>query len=94
MTQDNRQIRIFISSTFRDMNAERDYLITKVFPRLKAEAAKRDVTIIPLDLRWGVTEEESKTGKVIEICLDEIRNSRPFFIGLVGNRYGWCPDQT
>lgn len=94
MTRDNRQIRIFISSTFRDMNAERDYLITKVFPRLKAEAAKRDVSIIPLDLRWGVTEEESKTGKVIEICLDEIRNSRPFFIGLVGNRYGWCPDQS
>ena len=94
MNKDNRQIRIFISSTFRDMNAERDYLITKVFPRLKAEAAKRDVTIIPLDLRWGVTEEESKTGKVIEICLDEIRNSRPFFIGLVGNRYGWCPDES
>lgn len=90
----SRIIRVFISSTFRDMNAERDYLITKVFPRLQVEAAKRDVIIIPLDLRWGVTEEESKTGKVIEICLQEIENSHPFFIGLIGERYGWCPSKS
>lgn len=88
---ENRQIRIFISSTFQDMQEERDYLITKVFPRLQEEAARRDVSIIPLDLRWGITEEESKSGKVLQICLEEIENSRPFFIGLLGNRYGWCP---
>ena len=88
---ENRQIRIFISSTFQDMQAERDYLITKVFPRIQAEAAKYDVTIVPVDLRWGVTEEESKSGMVIQICLQEIENSHPFFIGLVGERYGWCP---
>lgn len=87
----DRQIRIFISSTFKDMNEERDYLIKKVFPRLQAEAAKRDVIVVPVDLRWGVTEEESKTGKVIQICLQEIENSHPFFIGLIGGRYGWCP---
>lgn len=28
---ENRQIRVFISSTFQDMQSERDYLITKVF---------------------------------------------------------------
>ena len=28
---------------------------------------------------------------MIEICLNEINQTRPFFIGLVGNRYGWCP---
>lgn len=88
---ENRLIRIFISSTFEDMKAERDYLITKVFPKLAAKAAERDVTLIPLDLRWGISEEESKTGKVVEICLQEIEQSRPFFIGLLGNRYGWCP---
>ena len=80
---ENRQIRIFISSTFQDMHNERDYLITKVFPRLRVEAAKRDVTVVPLDLRWGITEEESKNGKVLEICLEEIDNSHPFFIGLL-----------
>lgn len=88
---DNRQIRVFISSTFQDMKLERDYLLNKVFPKLQFEAKKRDVTVTPIDLRWGITEEESKSGKVIEICLQEIDNSRPFFIGLVGSRYGWCP---
>lgn len=88
---DNRQIRVFISSTFQDMQAERDYLMTKVFPRLQEEAAKRDVYVIPLDLRWGITDNEAKSGKVLQICLEEIENSRPFFIGLLGNRYGWCP---
>ena len=91
--KENRQIRIFISSTFKDMQAERDYLITKIFPKLQVEAAKRDVSVVPLDLRWGITEEEAKSGKVLQICLQEIENSRPFFIGLVGNRYGWCPDK-
>lgn len=88
---DNRQIRVFISSTFKDMQEERDYLMTKVFPLLQAEAEKRDVTVTPLDLRWGITEEDSKSGKVLQICLQEIENSHPFFIGIIGNRYGWCP---
>jgi len=89
----NRQIRVFISSTFQDMQGERDYLMRKVFPVLKERAAERDVTLIPLDLRWGITERESKTGKVVEICLKEIENTYPFFIGLVGDRYGWCPQK-
>lgn len=88
---DSRQIRIFISSTFKDMEIERNYLLCKIFPRLRLMAEKRNVSIIPIDLRWGITEEESKTGKVVEICLQEIENSHPFFIGIIGNRYGWCP---
>lgn len=88
-----RQIRIFISSTFQDMHDERNYLIRKVFPRLQAVAERRDVSVVPLDLRWGITDEESRSGKVLEICLQEIAKSRPFFIGLIGNRYGWCPSR-
>lgn len=88
--QNNREIRVFISSTFQDMQGEREYLIKKVFPRLQAEARKNDVTVVPIDLRWGITEEDAKNGKVVEICLDEIRNSRPFFIGIIGHKYGTC----
>jgi tetratricopeptide (TPR) repeat protein len=88
---ENRQIRIFISSTFRDMQSERSYLVDKVFPTLKKYCSERDVTLIELDLRWGITENDSKQGKVVEICLQEIDNTRPFFIGLLGSRYGWAP---
>lgn len=89
----NRQIRLFISSTFQDMQGERDYLIKYTFPRLRHLASRRDVTLTELDLRWGITEEESRTGKVVEICLKEIENSIPFFIGIIGNRYGWQPSE-
>ena len=90
---DNRQIRVFISSTFQDMQDERDYLMKRTFPKLRKLAAERDVTLTELDLRWGITEEESKSGKVVEICLREIENSIPFFIGIIGNRYGWVPEK-
>jgi uncharacterized protein DUF4062 len=30
-----RQIRVFVSSTFRDMQAERDELAKHIFPQLK-----------------------------------------------------------
>lgn len=88
---ENRQIRVFISSTFRDMQDERDELMKKTFPMLRQKAAERDVTLTELDLRWGITPEESESGKVVEICLREIENSVPFFIGIIGNRYGWIP---
>lgn len=90
---ENRQIRVFISSTFQDMQDERDYLMKRTFPMLRKLAAERDVTLTELDLRWGITEEEAKTGKVVEICLREIENSIPFFIGVIGNRYGWVPEK-
>ena len=73
-----RQMPVFISSTFQDMMPERDFLINKTFPKLRELASKRNVEIIPVDLRWGITEEDSKSGKVIEVCLDEIVNSHPY----------------
>lgn len=88
---ENRHIRLFLSSTFKDLQDERDYLMRRTFPELRKIAAERDVTLTELDLRWGITEEEAQSGKVIEICLREIENSIPFFIGIIGNRYGWCP---
>jgi Tfp pilus assembly protein PilF len=90
---DNRTIRVFISSTFQDMQDERSELIRKTFPRLRDLAARRDVTLTEVDLRWGITKEESESGKVMEICLREVKNSIPFFIGIIGNRYGWIPGQ-
>ncbi len=88
-----KTIRIFISSTFRDMHSERDHLIRVVFPELRERCLKKGLHLVDVDLRWGVTEEEAERGKVLEICLDEIENCRPFFIGLLGERYGWVPEQ-
>lgn len=85
------EIRIFISSTFRDMQDEREYLIKYIFPELRTLCRERGVEFTEIDLRWGVTEEEAQQGKVVKICLDEIDKCRPYFIGLLGERYGWVP---
>lgn len=88
----SRRIRVFLSSTFQDMQPERDYLVKHTFPAIKAIAEKRHVDFSVVDLRWGVTEEEAREGKTIEICLNAIDDTRPYFIGLIGDRYGWCPE--
>ncbi len=49
--------------------------------------------MVPVDLRWGLTSEDtSDTGLgALEHCLLEIDHSRPFFVFLAGERYGWIP---
>ncbi len=88
-----REARVFISSTFLDMHGERDYLTRIVFPELKERCKKRKINLVEVDLRWGVTEEESQLGKSIQLCLDEVERCRPFFVGMLGDRYGWAPAQ-
>ena len=73
----NRTVRIFISSTFRDFGEERDLLMKRVFPELRRRARDRFVEVIGVDLRWGVTEEDSQKGETLPICLREIERSRP-----------------
>jgi tetratricopeptide (TPR) repeat protein len=85
-------VRVFVSSTFRDMGAERDELVKQVFPALRKLCESRGVAWGEVDLRWGVTDEQKAEGQVLPICLAEIRGCRPYFIGLLGERYGWVPD--
>jgi tetratricopeptide (TPR) repeat protein len=91
-SKQDRVIRVFISSTFRDMMRERDLLVKEVFPALRRICTKRFVTFTEVDLRWGITEEQAAEGKVLPLCLAEIERSRPYFLGLLGERYGWIPD--
>lgn len=85
-----REIRVFISSTFSDMQKERDSLV-RTFNFLRTEASKRGVSVTMVDLRWGITESEAAQGRIIDICLKEINHSKPFFIGIVGGKYGSVP---
>ncbi len=94
MSSLTRVVRIFISSTFRDFAEERDLLVRKVFPELRRKCRDRQVTLVDVDLRWGITEQEAQQGKVLPICLAEIDRARPFFIGFLGERYGWTPEKA
>jgi preprotein translocase subunit SecA/nephrocystin-3 len=64
----DRVVRVFISSTFRDMQAERDILIKKIFPQLRKLCEERAVSWTEVDLRWGITTEEASEGKALPLC--------------------------
>ncbi|MEW6386513.1 MAG: tetratricopeptide repeat protein [Thermodesulfobacteriota bacterium] len=93
MDQTLRTVRVFISSTFRDMHEEREELIKRIFPQLRKLCESRGVVWGEVDLRWGITGEAKAEGQVLPICLAEIHRCRPYFIGLLGERYGWVPDE-
>ena len=96
-TLKDREVRVFLSSTFRDMGAERAHLVAKVFPQLRSHCAARGVAFTDIDLRWGITEEQARSGHTAEICLAEIERCAeypPFFIGFLGERYGWVPQRS
>ncbi len=81
-------MRVFISSTFRDMHAERDVLVRSVFPELRRRAAPHYLHLQEVELRWGVTEEESN--RAVELCLSEVCRSQ-LLLGILGERYGLVP---
>lgn len=83
--------KIFISSSFIDMHAERDYLIKKVFPELEERCEKYKIHLSTIDLRWGVPEDVSNSNSTIEKCLLNVDESRPFFLCFLAQRRGWIP---
>jgi tetratricopeptide (TPR) repeat protein len=86
------ELRIFLSSTFHDLQEEREHLVKKVFPEIRAICRERGILFTEIDLRWGITDDEAQRGGAISICLEEIDRCRPYFIGILGSRYGWIPD--
>jgi tetratricopeptide (TPR) repeat protein len=75
------------------MQKEREELVKRIFPQLRKLCEDRFVTWGEVDLRWGITDEQTAEGRVLPICLAEIERCRPYFIGLLGERYGSLPDQ-
>eukprot|EP00736_Rhodelphis_marinus_P012724 Rmarinus@m.8896 len=86
-----RTVRVFISSTFLDFNGERDALVRRVFPQLRRLCARKRLHLVEVDFRWGITAADAKGELLLERCLDAVDACRPFFIGLVGHRYGRTP---
>ncbi len=91
-----RTIPLFVSSTFQDMHAERDHLKEHIFPILEERLLKRNCQLEIIDLRWGVFTDNNKEAiekelYVLSVCMNELEKSRPYFLGILGNRYGWVP---
>ncbi|CAG5136130.1 unnamed protein product [Candidula unifasciata] len=93
---ESNTVHVFVSSTFTDFFNEREVLVKKVFPELKEWCQERGQKLIECDLRWGIPTDTSSSDTIL-VCLDEIEKccevnkGQPFFINLVGERYGWIP---
>lgn len=91
-----QEASFFISSTFRDMQSERDALRDVVLPRLREFVRPYGISADLVDLRWGVdtssVAEKEQDSKVLSVCLAEIERCEPFFVLLLGDRYGYVPD--
>jgi hypothetical protein len=71
------EIRLFISSTFIDTHSERDILIRRVIPSINRKIASKFIRVIPVDLRWGVSAEESKDCfQIQKTCLNQLDKCR------------------
>ena len=87
--------KIFVSSTFKDMQAERDALHLEVLPELNEFAARYGQSVAISDLRWGIEtgrmSEEESSRKVLSVCFEQIDECKPYMVVLLGERYGFIP---
>lgn len=95
--KDARVLTIFVSSTFKDMHAERDCISNYIAPELNNRLRYYGISLRFIDLRWGIVTnkyacEEERESAILKVCFNEILRSHPLFIGLLGQRYGWVPD--
>ena len=85
---EDRQVRIFISSTFRGMGNEREVLVRHVFPEIRRRCFERGVDFVEVDLRWGITKEQVDLGNAVPICFQQIDKCYPYFLSLLDEYYG------
>lgn len=88
MDRKTTEIRLFISSTFEDMQAERECFNNRIIPRLQRMCRDKGISFFAVDLRWGITQEDIQNNQLVRLCLEEVDKCRPFFMGIIGNRYG------
>ena len=85
MAQTWTTVQVFISSTFRDMQAERDQLVLFAFPRLREQLFPRCIRLVDVDLRWCITGEQH----AMEVGREIIDDCRHRFLRGFAERYSW-----
>lgn len=83
-------MKVFISSTFIDMQEERDAINKLIYPIVMRSAKKKGELVTFYDLRWGIPSSDENI--VLRTCFDQIDACSPYFVAFLGDRYGWIPD--
>lgn len=92
MASADQTVRVFISSTFRDMNAERDHLVTVVFPELCKRVERLGIEFFDVDLRWGVPAKDAngETANSCEYCRNGLTVSSRSLLASSGSATAGC----
>ncbi|GFO35138.1 NACHT and WD repeat domain-containing protein 1, partial [Plakobranchus ocellatus] len=89
-----RVVRIFVSSTFTDTRHERNWLMEKVYPKLKTYCQNHGYDFQVVDMRWGIRDEAQDDHMTTDICLREVQlckeqSTGPCFVSLMSHKYGY-----
>ena len=76
-------LRIFFSSPFNGMGEERESLTKLYWPQIQSLSNSKGIQFVPVDMRWGITTEQSSSAQTVNICLREIDRS-DMFVGFFG----------
>ena len=92
----NFKLIIFFSSTFTDTHAERNIIMEIILPLLQAKAKPYGISVIFVDMRFGVKDENTKDHLTWIACADQIKycfeeSDGMFFMSLQGDKYGYRP---
>jgi hypothetical protein len=52
---------------------------------------RHGVHLFEVDLRWGISRAEAESDRALQLCLEAVDRCRPFFVGMLGQRYGQVP---
>ncbi|XP_067945451.1 uncharacterized protein [Watersipora subatra] len=88
-----RLVRVFLSSTFSDMKAERNEIWTTVYPALRKHCLAHGLDFSFVDMRWGVLDYATDHHKTEEVVLAEVKrtikvSAATSFLSIIGHRYG------
>ena len=87
-----RSVRVFLSSTFQDMQEEREELIRRVFPGLRERCEAQGVNWEKSTFDGASRSRRRGRAESCPSARPRSTNARPFFLAILGERYGWMPD--
>ncbi|XP_072025934.1 LOW QUALITY PROTEIN: uncharacterized protein [Amphiura filiformis] len=88
-----RIIRVYVSSTFLDFEAERTALVAKCYPKLRSLCRQRGYEFQVCDMRWGICDTMLDDHSFHKLCLQQLQSCQTMskcvnFVSFLGHHYG------
>jgi len=95
LKNDSNTVRLYLSSSFTDMKFERDCIVGLLVPRIRQYCREHGLSFRMTDMRWALSDSTNDSRDVslgeLQACKDRSTSHSFNFIGILGNRYGFCP---